>query len=246
MVEDRQLIGKGGVKAEVRLVLEGGYVAQLAPSDVCPHAHGLQRIGAAELVVAHHAPHQAEPGALEDHPALELHIAAGGDIELEGLRVHVGDHGIERMDTLEYDHLVLFQLDGLGRLLDTHAAGELVLGHIDALAPRKLLKVPVQEIHVQTQRRFQIQIPLRRAGRAAVYGFEIVVHAYVVGVHTALLQRFGDLHGSRGLARAGGAGQQNDGAALFVFQNAVHRLAHSVTVELVAFSHKALGIAHGF
>ena len=102
--------------------------------------HRLRRIGAAEVIIAHRAPHETEPCALEHDLAAELHVAARGDVELERLRMHVGYHVVERVDALEDNDLVLAELDGLRRRLDAHLARELILRHEDTLALESMVK----------------------------------------------------------------------------------------------------------
>ena len=200
-VEKRGLIGVGGVEAQISLFLKRRDVGKLAPADVAPHGHGHGRVGAAEIVVPHHAAHQAEPGALEDDAAVEDNVAPGGDVELEGLGMPVGDHVVQGVDALEDHHLVLLELDGLGGLLNAHLAGELILRHIDPLALGQLGEVLVQKLHVQAQGRLQVDVPLRGAGRGGrVHGVEVVVHRHIMAAHALLLQRGGDLHGRGGLA----------------------------------------------
>ena len=201
MVEYRQLIRHGGVELEVGLILEGGDVHLLAPAHIGPHAHGLRRRGAPEVVVPDGAAHQTEPCAFEHDLSLKLHIAAGGDIELEGLRVLVRDHVVQGVDALENDHLIAAQLDGLGGLLHPHPAGELIFGNKDALALGQHGEVPVQKLHVHAVRGLQIQISLRGAGGGGrVDGLEIIVHGHIVGADAPLFQGFGDFHGRGGLA----------------------------------------------
>ena len=92
LVEHGQLVWERGVELIVGLIFIRGDIQLLTAADVCPHAHRLGGGGAAEVIVPDHAPHKAEPGALEDYAVAEEHIAARGDIELEGLGVRVRYH----------------------------------------------------------------------------------------------------------------------------------------------------------
>lgn len=200
LVEHGQLVGERGVELIVGLVLIRGDVQLLTAADVCPHTHRLGGGGAAEVIVPNHAPHKAEPRALEDYAVAEEHVAARGDIELEGFWMRVRYHVVESVDALDDDDLILLELDGLGGRETPHAPGKFVLRHVDALTFGEHVKVPVHKLHVKAERGFKIQIALRCAGAALVDGLEIIVHANVMRADAAAVELLGDLHRGRGLA----------------------------------------------
>ena len=159
--------------------------------------------------------------------------------------MHLGDHAVEGVNTLEDHHFVLLQLDGLGWLLHTHPPGELILGHEHPLPPGEHGEVPVQQLHVHAQGRLQIQLALRGAGGVLVDGFEIVVHGHIVGAYPPPVQLLGDLHGGSGLAGAGRAGQQDDGAVGLVLNDHIGGLGHLAAIGFVALGHEGHRVRDG-
>ena len=91
-IHHRKLVSKRGIKLKICLVFKRCNIAVLSPHDIRPHGDRQRRIGSAEFVITHCAPHQAEPASVKYFCALESHIAPCRNIELKGLRVGVCDH----------------------------------------------------------------------------------------------------------------------------------------------------------
>ena len=160
--------------------------------------------------------------------------------------MHVGYHVVERVDALEDNDLVLAELDGLRRRLDAHLARELILRHEDTLALGEHGEVLVQKLHVHAARRLQIHLALRCARHGGgVDGLEIVVHADIVRLDADVLQLIGQLHRGSGLAGAGRAGQQDDGAVLAVLRDQLRRLGNARLICRVTLFDEALRVGHG-
>ena len=239
----RHLVGQGGVDDDIGPVLEGGDVLLLAPAHIIPHQKGFQKVCAPEIIVTDRPAGNPHPGALEPQFLPLQHVGAGGDVQAGGLRVTAEDVVIEGVDALENGDLVLVQLQKGAPAVVAHLAGKLILGHHHPLAPGQLGESLVQQVQVQQHRRLVVDVPLGGAGGGlAVEGLIVVVHGDGVGVHPPALQLLLQLEGGGGLARAGGAGQQHDGADLHPLQNTVHRRVNAALIGGVAGLQKSLGI----
>ena len=226
MAHDRDLVGQGGVELVVGPVLEGGDIELLAPADVGPHVHGLRHAGAPEVVVPDGPAAQAHPGALEDQVLAVQHVGPGRDIQAGGLGEAAGAVVVQGVDALEDGYFVLAQAEGRAHMDAAHLAGKLELGHPDGLTLGQQGKVMAQEVHVHALGGLEVDHPVcRPGGGLGVEGLEVVVHGDGVGVDATLLQFFLNFQGGGGLAGAGGAGQQDDGAVLQVVQDHVGRSA---------------------
>ena len=155
-----------------------------------------------------------------------------------------GDAVVEGMDPFKHHDLVFPQTERSPPAVVAHLADKLIFGDQDLLPPAQGGKMAVQQLHVQAERRLKIQFPLRGAGRSLGIGrLEVVVHGHRVGVHPPPPELLRDLHGSGGLAGAGGAGQQDDGAGLQIGQDLIRGQRDALRVVLVALRQKFCHIA---
>ena len=219
--------------------LVGRDILFLPPADIIPHQQRFQQVCPAEIVVPHGAAGDAHPGALEAQLLPLQDVGAGGDIHARGLRVAAGNVVVEGVNALEDGNLVLPQPQGGAPAVVAHLAGELEVGDDDLLPPGQPVKGLVQQFHVQQFGGLVVDVPLRRAGgRPAVEGLEVVVHGHRVGVDPPALQLPLHLHGRGGLARAGGTGQEHDGALLHPRQDLVHGGVDALLVVGVTLGQK--------
>ena len=92
-----------------------------------------------------------------------------------------------------------------------HLPGKLKLGDEDLLPPVQQPEMLVEQIHVQQEGGFVVDVPVPVPGAGLrVQGLEVVVHSDGVGVDAQLLQLGLDLLGRGGLAAAGGAAEQDN------------------------------------
>ena len=236
----RSLVGQGGVELDVGGVLVGGDIQLFPPAHVGPHVQGAAHVGAPEIVVPHRPPGEAQPGALEHHPAVfPLDVAPGGDVQPGGVGVAVGELGVQGVDALENGHLVLPQLQGGAPAVVAHLPGKLKPGHQNPLAPGQLGEVLVQQLQVHHLRRLVVDGAVGRAGHPVGIGAdEVVVHGYRVGAHPPALQLLAELFRRRRLARAGGAGQQHHRAFLHVLADLFRGPGDLVLIAPVALLHE--------
>ena len=229
------LVAQGRVDDDVRSVLEGGNIAFFAPADVVPHGQGGGHVGAPEIQVPHRPAGDAHPGALEPQLLPIQNVGAGGDVEGGGFGMASGDVVVEGVDALENGDLIGPQGEGPPPGVVAHLAGKLKLGDNDFLPPGELGKSLIQQIHVQQQGRFQIDVTLRRAGRGgAVHGLEVVIQRDGVGGDPPAFQFLLQLEGGGGLAGAGGAGEQHDGTLVPPLEDGVGGLGNALLILLVA------------
>ena len=181
---------------------------------------------------------------LEDHAAvLVQNVAAGGDIELEGLGVLAYDDVVQGVDALEDGDLIVSQPQGLGENVGAHLAGEFKFGHVNGPALVQHGEVAVQQVDVQTEGGFVVDGPIPvPGGGLRVHGVEVVVHGDGVGYNPHLLELLFNLHGGGGLAGAGGAGEEHDMGLPPAGGNFLGGPPHLLGVGAVAPLGKALGI----
>ena len=154
-----------------------------------------------------------------------------------------GDVVIEGVNALEDGDLVFVQLQQGAPAVVAHLPGKLKLGHHHPLPPGELGEGVVQQVHVQQQGGFVVDVPLGGAGRgAAVESLEVVVHGDGVGVDAPPLQLLLQLEGRGGLARAGGAGQQHHRALRHSRKDAVGDVLQPLLIAGVALGEKGLGV----
>ena len=245
--QGRDLVVVGAVDVVVRGLLVGGDVALFTAAHIGPHAERVGSRRAAEVVVAHGPADHAQPHAVKDLLILVEDVGCRGDKEPRGLRVAVGEHGVQAVDALKDHGLVFVQLQGRALFGDALAL-EVVVGHQDLLAPVERAQVLVEQIDAQGLGGLEIQLTVGRSGEAVV-GLHavVVVERDHVAVDAALLQRPADAGGGGGLAGGGGACQQDDAAQVQPGDHGVGRLFHAVGIGLVTALDKADGVlADGF
>ena len=154
-----------------------------------------------------------------------------------------GDVVVEGVDALEHHDLILAQLQGSGPAVIAHMPGKLILRNPDLLPFGQGGEVPVQQLHIQAQGGFVVDVPLRGPGSGAgVDGMKVVVHRHRVGVDPPALELLGDLHGGGGLSGAGGAGEEHDGAAFQIGEDFIRGQGHPLGVVVVALGQELLDV----
>ena len=83
------------------LILGRRDIELVAGGNVGTHGQGLRRVIGAEEPVAHRTAQKEYQGDFEHHLAVELHVGARGDVELEGVRVGAGYLVVEGVYTLK-------------------------------------------------------------------------------------------------------------------------------------------------
>ena len=198
------LAGLGAVELDIRVVLKGGDVQLFTPPHIGPHLHRHIRLPGPELGVPHGPSGQTHPCALVHHvPLLVHHVGAGGDIDLHGVPVFPGDDVVEGVDALEDGDFIRTQLEGVGLDGGAHLPGKLELGDEDFLTLVQHIEVPVEQVHIQAEGGFIVDLALPVPGAGLrVYGLEVVVQGDGVGVDAHFLQLCLDLLGRGGFPAA--------------------------------------------
>ena len=151
------------------------------------------------------------------------------------------------MDAFKDHDLILVELNGFGRLGDAHSPGKLIFRNEDAFAARKSIKMLIEKLHVQAERRLQIDLSLFGTWcRLGIDGLEIVVHSHIVSPDPFAFERLRDLDGCGGLAASGRPGQQNDGAGFHIGDDQIGSPVNFPHICRIGFLHKAFGIRDSF
>ena len=223
--------------------LEGGDVLSFAQTDVPPHPQGLLCGGAPEVVVPDDPAQQPHPDPVKDLHVLLVDRGRGGHEQPGGLRVLAGEHGVQAVDALEDDHLLIVELDGAVLLRHLILDLEVKIGNYDLPALIQGLQVLADQRDVQALGGLQIRLAVLGLGEVRlVLGAVVVVQGDHVGEDPPIRQGLPQTGCRGGLAGGGGSRQQDDPAPA---QTAHHRIGGGVdpvVVEVVALGHVGLGV----
>ena len=171
----------------------------------------------------------------------------GGSIDLELL--FVGNlccqQGIEAVDALHDEHVVLVQMQLLPALL-AHSCLEVILRQFHLLAPEEGIELLVDERDVQCMDALVVEFSVLVL-RCVLTMYEVVVQRNLHGLHTAGKELYGEPLAEGRLAAGGRSGDEHD-FCLFPAGNRVGDLRYLLFLQCLADVDEVGGkpLLHGF
>ena len=215
-LQNRELIVQRGIEHAVRVLLVCEDVFLFAAADAGPDGQRLLRLEAAELLVPHDTPQQADVGGAD--PVVVVQVQAGqgaGKDPVDLVGGELFDHlRVQAVDTFQDNDLARLQGGGRGQVI-LLAGLEIVTGHEDLFPVEQAGDRIRQEFHVQ--RVDGLKVPgAVQLDRQLIPVDEEIVHGDAAGGVPVHLQVHGEAGGKGSLAAGGGACHQGDMLVLLV------------------------------
>ena len=204
-----QLIDEHGIDEEVRVLVVGVDVDVLAPAHLVPQGQGVGGAEVAELHIPDHAADEAVVRGGQGVVVVQIELGQGGDEDAALLLLGdgIGQPRVQGVDALHDEDLVVGQPEA-AVILDGAAGLEVVAGKAGLLALQQLPHVLLEQLHVQGLHTFVVRLAVG-AQRRLFPVHVIVVHGDLHRMHAQSAELDAQPTAGRGLARAGGAGQQH-------------------------------------